>query len=117
MSCSVNMVPEASLRAQARAKRLVRWLVTCTLAALLLAAGWIVQYMAAAGLARFGGETGRPGSAADQGGCASRFRPETPRGTGARATDGRGHQAAATLAAPTRSTDRRRPGRRVSSPQ
>ena len=56
MSCSVNMVPEASLRAQARAKRLVRWLAVCTSAALLLAAGWIVQYMAAAGLARFGGK-------------------------------------------------------------
>ena len=51
MNYSVNMVPQASLQAQARAHRLVRWIAACVLAALLLTAGWVVQYTATAGLA------------------------------------------------------------------
>ncbi|MGD8453710.1 MAG: PilN domain-containing protein [Phycisphaerae bacterium] len=52
MSCSVNLVPAARLHAQARARRRIGWLIVGAIGALLVGAGWGVQHIAAAGLAR-----------------------------------------------------------------
>jgi hypothetical protein len=47
MSCSVNLVPLVRLQAQARNRRRLAWVGTCTALGLLLTAGWGIQRAAA----------------------------------------------------------------------
>jgi Tfp pilus assembly protein PilN len=57
MSCSVNLVPAARVRARAFARRCRAWVVICAGSALLVGVGWSAQYLTGRALARLHART------------------------------------------------------------